>query len=200
MEPSDQELLTRYGAGDVQALQSLVERYRRPLFAYIRQMTRSAADADEAFQETWFRAIRKLDSYREKSFLGWLARIAHNLVIDTHRRRRPEVELDRETGTGEALVTRVPSRGLAPDRAVADAELGQRLRAAADALPADQREVFLLRAHGDLPFKEIARIQRVSINTALARMQYALTKLRVVLGQDYRDAVSQPVRGEATMG
>jgi len=48
-------------------------------------------------------------------------------------------------------------------------------------LPPDQREVFLMRVESDLPFKEIARIQKVSINTALARMQYALNKLRPLM-------------------
>jgi RNA polymerase sigma-70 factor (ECF subfamily) len=48
-------------------------------------------------------------------------------------------------------------------------------------LPAAQREVFLLRTEGELPFREIARLQGVSINTALARMQYAVEKLRVGL-------------------
>ena len=64
---------------------------------------------------------------------------------------------------------------------------GPRIAAAVAKLPAEQREVFLMRMEGDLPFKEIARIQKVSINTALARMQYALNKLRQDLKSDYAD-------------
>jgi RNA polymerase sigma-70 factor (ECF subfamily) len=52
-------------------------------------------------------------------------------------------------------------------------------------LPDEQREVFLMRTLSDMPFKEVARVQRVSINTALARMQYALSKLRAGLGEGY---------------
>ena len=51
----------------------------------------------------------------------------------------------------------------------------------------EQREVFWLRMDAGLPFKEIARIQRTSVNTALARMQYALAKLRAALGPAYRE-------------
>ncbi len=54
-------------------------------------------------------------------------------------------------------------------------------------LSADQREVFLLRTQGSMAFKEIAELQGVSINTALARMQYALTRLRPLLQQEYED-------------
>jgi RNA polymerase sigma-70 factor (ECF subfamily) len=54
-----------------------------------------------------------------------------------------------------------------------------------DALPAEQRAVFLMRTQADVPFKEIARIQKVPINTALARMHYAVQRLRGVLEADY---------------
>jgi RNA polymerase sigma-70 factor (ECF subfamily) len=51
----------------------------------------------------------------------------------------------------------------------------------------EQREVFWLRMQGGLSFKEIAKVQKCSINTALARMQYALSKLRNELGDEYRE-------------
>jgi len=59
------------------------------------------------------------------------------------------------------------------------------IHAAVNGLPARQREVFLLRMETDLSFREIARIQKSSINTALARMSYALEKLRHRLGTQY---------------
>ena len=63
--------------------------------------------------------------------------------------------------------------------------MGARIEAAVRSLPQEQREVFLLRTEGDVPFKDIARIQGTSVNTALARMQYALQKLRTELKGDY---------------
>jgi RNA polymerase sigma-70 factor (ECF subfamily) len=60
-----------------------------------------------------------------------------------------------------------------------------RIAEAVKTLPEEQKEVFLLRTEGDLSFKEIAEIQKVSINTALGRMQYALAKLREELKDDY---------------
>ena len=63
--------------------------------------------------------------------------------------------------------------------------LAARINKAIQSLPANQREVFLLRTYNDLSFKEIATIQKISINTALARMQYALEKLKKILKDDY---------------
>lgn len=188
MEKPDLEWLTAYRRGDVEALGQLVEHYRRPLYGFILKMTEGSGDADEVFQEVWFRAIRKLDSYRDKSFLSWLFRIAHNLVIDRARKARPIVDIQGSAEDGEDVMeTRVADTGMGPAATSAGHDLGQRIAAAVARLPDEQKEVFLMRTEGDLPFKEIARIQATSINTALARMQYALAKLRDELKSDYDD-------------
>ena len=61
----------------------------------------------------------------------------------------------------------------------------ERIRAAVMKLPPEQREVFTMRMDAGMPFKEIAKLQGTSINTALARMQYAMGKLREMLQNDY---------------
>jgi RNA polymerase sigma-70 factor, ECF subfamily len=187
MDHPESVWLAEYRAGRVEALGQLAEHYRRPLFSFILRMTEGHADAEEIFQEVWLRAIRNLDSYKDKSFLSWLFRIAHNLVIDRVRRARPMVDLDagREEGEGSALETQFAGRGLSPAKVTEGRDMGRRIAEAIARLPAEQREVFLLRTEGDVPFKEIAGIQGISINTALARMQYALGKLRNDLKADY---------------
>lgn len=185
MESDERTWLAEYRQGNADALGKLVESYRRPLFGFILRMTEGREDAEEIFQEVWFRAIRALDTYREKSFLSWLFRIAHNLVIDRARRIKP-VELPRNPdGDDSPIETRMADPAPGPDIAVAGRDLGIRIAAAVAGLPVEQREVFLMRMEGDLAFKDIARIQGTSINTALARMQYALTKLRAQLGGEY---------------
>lgn len=186
MAEPEHEWLAQYRQGDVQALGRLVEHYRRPLFGFILNMTEGRADGDEIFQEVWFRAISKLDTYRPKSFLSWLFKIAHNLIIDRARRRKPDVSLqDQDEAGGLSLEERIAAPGLKPDAEAGGRDLGTRIAAAVARLPAEQKEVFLMRTEGELPFREIAGIQRVSINTALARMHYALSKLREELRDDY---------------
>jgi RNA polymerase sigma-70 factor (ECF subfamily) len=186
MEPTDGELLARYRRGDAPALGRLIEKYRRPLFGYIINMTEGREDVDELFQEVWFRVIRKIGLYQERNFFGWLVRIAHNLVIDRARRSKPDFSLDAESEeTGATLADRIADGGLDPSQDVTDQDLGRKIGLAVNSLPREQKEVFVMRAYSGLSFKQIASVQKVSINTALARMQYAVAKLRPLLEKDY---------------
>ena len=191
MDETDAQLLGQYRDGDVAALEQLVAKYQRPLFGYIVQITGGRDDPDDVFQEVWLRAIRKEGTYRHGNFLGWLIRIAHNMVIDRGRRRKADWSLNEEDESGRPLETLIASSETGPLSRIADAQVGRRIAEAVATLPVEQRGVFLMRTQMGLPFKEIARVQRVSINTALARMQYALKKLRTLLKEDY-DSVCGP--------
>jgi RNA polymerase sigma-70 factor, ECF subfamily len=185
MDKSDKEQIALYMRGDVNALSELVERYRRPLFGFIIKMTEGKDDADEIFQEIWVRAIKHIDRYEDRKLLSWLFRIAHNLIIDRARRRKDLVSLDQENEHEHALSEVLPGTGPSPADDSGNEDLRLRIRTAVEALPDEQKEVFLMRMEGDLSFKEIAKIQGTSINTALGRMQYALQKLRGALAEDY---------------
>ena len=184
-EQSDGDLIAAYLEGSTDSLTALVHRHRRGLYGYIMNMTEGSTDADDVFQEVWFKAIKRLGSYKHKNFGGWLIRIAHNSIIDRARRRKPGVSLDSEDADGGSLKETIAAEGFDSARESAVADLRRRIAEAVKTLPEEQKEVFLMRTQSDLPFKEIARIQRVSINTALARMQYALTRLRPLLQDDY---------------
>lgn len=178
--------LAEYRAGRVEAMGKLVEHYRRPLYAFLYKMLeRRSGDADEMFQEVWFRVIKNVERYEDQSFLSWLFRIAHNLIIDRARRAKPMVDLGDGGEDGLALEERLASSKLGPENEVAGRDMGRRIAAAVARLPPEQREVFLMRTEADVPFKAIAKIQKTSINTSLARMHYAVLKLREELRGDY---------------
>lgn len=188
MDQEDAELLAAYNSGETEALGKLVEKYKRPLFGFILRFSGGREDADEIFQEVWVRAIKNMKSYRHNSLISWLFRIAHNLMIDRSRQRKPLVSLDTASNEdGVTLGEKLAGLRLRPDDEVGGHELGVRIEAAAAELPLEQREVFWLRMQADLSFKEIAKIQKCSINTALARMQYAVSKLRKELAGEYRE-------------
>ena len=188
MESDDAKLLAAYRNGDSESLGTLVEKYKKPLFGFIYKFSEGQEDADEVFQEVWVRAIKNMNRYRQKNLLSWLFRIAHNLMIDRVRKRRFTVSFDVPTSEdGVSLGERLPSERLGPDCESGGHDLGLRIDAAAEGLPPEQREVFWLRMQGGLSFKEIAKIQKCSINTALARMQYAVSKLRNELSGEYRE-------------
>ncbi len=188
MDEEDEQLLRAYRAGDIEALGGLVEKYKRPLFGFILRFSEGRGDADEIFQEVWVRAIKNMNSYRHKSLLSWLFRIAHNLMIDRVRRNKHVLSLDTPVHEdGSLLSEKLASTRIGPDGEASGRELGVRIEAAAAQLPVEQREVFWLRMQADLSFKEIAKIQKCSVNTALARMQYAVSKLRKELAGEYQD-------------
>lgn len=185
---SDMENLMRYRQGDIAGLTVLVEKYQRTLFSFVLNMTRTPAEADDVFQEVWMRVIRRADSFKEGSFQAWLLRIARNVMIDRFRRRKPEVSLENpaEDMEGDPM-DRLPSHVAAPGDVAAAAELGGRIAAAVAELPAEQKEVFVMRVELDMPFKTIAEVQGTSINTALSRMQYAVSRLRGLLQEEGRE-------------
>jgi len=186
MDSTDIDCINAYLGGDANALEAMVERYKRPLYAFILKMTEGRGDADEIFQETWFRALKNIPRYRHDHFLNWLFRIAHNLVIDRARRDRRTISL--QGGDEEnPLENHLAAPGISPAEEVGGIGLGRRIDLAVGQLPPDQKEVFMLRMYGDVPFREIAKIQDCSINTCLARMQYALAKMRSMLREEYEE-------------
>ncbi|MCF7854083.1 MAG: sigma-70 family RNA polymerase sigma factor [Candidatus Pacebacteria bacterium] len=174
---TDGELIKHYRSGDEAAFETLYNRYRKPLYSYLNTMLPGQVEVvDDLYQRVWMRILDKLPAYRDRQkFISWAFRIAHNLAIDHFRS---------ENRRREALSERITSKDSqpSPDQTVDHDELMVALAKAVEDLPAEQREVFLLRRDG-VSFKEIARIQATSINTALGRMRYAVARLRDALAE-----------------
>ena len=188
MDITDIECINSYLGGDANALAPLVEKYKRPLYSFILKMTEGREDAEEIFQETWFRAIKNLHKFKHNNFLNWMFRIAHNLVIDRARRNSKNISMQSSLGGEDGAVTledQLSAPGISPAEEAGGNSLGQQINLAVETLSPEQKEVFLLRMYGNVSFKDIAKIQQCSINTCLARMQYALTKLRSILKEEY---------------
>ena len=188
MDTTDIECIEAYLGGDANALEPMVEKYKRPLYSFILKMTEGREDTDEIFQETWFRALKNIHKFKHKNFLNWLFRIAHNLVIDRARRNKRNVSMQTAIGGDDGdntLEDHLPAPGISPSEEAGGAGLGVAINRAVEMLSPEQKEVFLMRMYANSSFKEIAKIQKCSINTCLARMQYALTKLRSILKEEY---------------
>lgn len=179
MEQTEQTLWARYKKGELEAFEALVRQYRPRLYAYILSMVGNRADADDVYQELWLKTIKYSDSFDGRKLQSWLFTIAHNLIIDRRRKDRQMASLDEQRDNESTLLDSLADVGAKdPFDALLNKETAELLNGAIAMLPAEQREVFLLRTQSDMPFKQIARLQRTSINTALARMQYALAKIR----------------------
>ena len=129
--------------------------------------------------------IRSRASYVPSAkFTTWLYRIAHHRLID-HWRASGHVELVSAGPDDDADDPLDALRAAADDEPEARAgtrELSSRLKAACAALPAVQREAFLLHQEGGLELAEIAALTGAGVETIKSRIRYAVAKLRVELG------------------
>jgi RNA polymerase sigma-70 factor (ECF subfamily) len=185
----DARLLEAYRSGDSRAFAQLLARHRGPVYNFCLRMLGNKSAAEDALQEVFSRVAKSAPTWtRQARVTTWLYTIARNHCIDELRKanHRETASLDRPL-QGEDGPTRgeviFDEEGIAPDRGAELPRLRARLVLALEALPADQREVFLMREHAGMAFKEIAEVVRVKEDTAKSRMRYALERLRASLAE-----------------
>jgi RNA polymerase sigma-70 factor (ECF subfamily) len=167
---SDEDLMELVQAGDADALGSLIERYRGPLYAFL--WRRAGDAADDLFQESWIRVSRARDRFdRSRRFSTWLFQIANNLCRDRWRRQGARRRALDAFGTE----LRSTARDIAPAPALpADSSVFQRL----DALPDRLREVLVLRHYHELGEAEIAEVLGIPRGTVKSRLHTAVRAAR----------------------
>ena len=175
-----------YKAGDVRSFEQLVRRHRGAVYNFLFRLSGNRQRAEDLLQETWLKVVRSAGTYEAKAkFTTWVYTIARNLCMDAMRkdsyRKADSLEAPAGGSDGEderSLGEKVPSNDAAPDRAAHAAALRPVLEKALGKLPAEQREVFVLREYHGVQFKEIAEVTGVPENTVKSRMRYALEALR----------------------
>lgn len=185
-ELPDEELMLRYGAGEVPAFEILLGRHETRILNFVYRSVHDRGRAEEITQDVFLKVVRTADRYKKSAkFTTWLFTIARNACIDESRRRkrRRKMSLDAPLrdgeGGGETFLDRTIDEGAASGAGeIARAEFRQRLMHALSELPDEQREVFLLRHYEGMRFVDIARMAGISENTVKSRMRYALATLR----------------------
>ena len=177
---TDDALVSLYVGGNNSAFDILLNRHKDRLYYYIYFIVRSREVAEDIFQETFVKAIVKLQEGRyqpDGKFGAWITRIAHNLVIDQFRQERNENLVSNDESEVDLLNNASLAEGTIENRLVNEQVLRD-VRALVDELPDCQREVVYMRYYQKLSFKDISDITGVSINTALGRMRYAILNMR----------------------
>lgn len=177
---ADEQLVTLYEQGDNKAFDILLARYKTRLYSYIYYIVRNRVLTEDIFQETFVKAIVTIRQgrYSENGkFAAWLTRIAHNLIIDYFRQEKYEKNISCDFADNNVLNNIKLSEGTVENRMV-NHQVMSDVRKLMTYLPKEQREVVEMRFYRNMSFKEIAEITRVSINTSLGRMRYAVLNMR----------------------
>jgi RNA polymerase sigma-70 factor, ECF subfamily len=168
----DFALVQRVRAHESGAYDVLVQRYGDRLYAMLINMTGGDGDmAAELCQEAFVRAYTSLHQFAGKSsFYTWLYRLARNRTLDILAKKKPEARelhlLDRD------------DRSASPADKVADEELRGQVTTALALLPADQRELLLLREYEGLDYQQIADLLEIPEGTVKSRLNRARSALR----------------------
>ena len=170
--PTDEALMVAYAAGDASAFDLLYERHKGALYRYFKRQLNDA-EANDCFQALWEKLIHNRDRYRPDGALrSYLFTIAHNVLMDHYRKQKrfgsaAEIEPDALTGNAPE-----------PETSRERSELRERLQLLIRALPANQREAWLLRQETSFSTSEIARVTGTSEEGVKSRLRYARDKLK----------------------
>lgn len=186
VEPTDEILVNRSQAGDMQAFDQLVTRYRGKIYAMTMNMIHNEADAWDLAQDTFVKAWKALPKFQARSnFYTWLYRISHNVTYDWLRKKQNQVikaefddsiqssQIDRSAPT-------VPRDMARPDQHAQGNELKQSIRDALAQLSPEHRSAILLKEVDGLRYEEIAERSDCSIGTIMSRLFYARKKLQTI--------------------
>jgi RNA polymerase sigma-70 factor (ECF subfamily) len=169
------------------------------LYSYALVLTRNHAEAEDLVQETYVRALPAMGRLRtDSNTKGWLFTILRNVWLNQLRKWRngPQmIEIEGDDGVANSIVE--PSKD-SHDLYVSKVEAEQ-VRAAIKELPAEFREVILLREYEDLSYQEIANVLDCPVGTVMSRLGRARAKLRVLLSTTLKRS-EHPERGAHNEG
>jgi RNA polymerase sigma-70 factor (ECF subfamily) len=164
-----------------QTITTLVAEYSTALYRVAFSVTRNAAEAEDAVQETFLRVLRHQSRLGEiRDYRVWLVRIVWNIVLD--RKRRAKTRPENEDLSDHARV--LPSADLATDQTVISRQERERIMALIDRLPRREREALLLSAVQELSTAEIASVLGATESSIRSRIFRARRELSVLLEQE----------------
>jgi RNA polymerase sigma factor (sigma-70 family) len=135
--------------------------------------------ANDIFQDVFIKIVdtlRRGKYNHEGKFLQWAMRISYNMCVDNFRKNKRRTKVS-STETFDIFDV-LESKDDNMETTMIKSQMHKKVRSLVDELPPEQREVVILRHYADMSFKEISQLTRVSINTALGRMRYALINMR----------------------
>ena len=190
---SDLDLVTRSQAGDTEAFDELVTRYRTRVFGMIYNMVHSEQDAWDLAQDSFLKAWKSIKRFRGRSsFFTWIYRIVMNVTIDWLRKKQikgggSEFDDSIQLKHIEPASKTVPKSEVLPHEMIVRSEIRAQIDQAIAQLSPEQRAVILMKEIEEMQYHEIAEALGCSIGTVMSRLFYARKKLQNLLRDVYED-------------
>ncbi len=184
-QPTDYDLIKQFVGGNKSAIEQLINRHKNKVYTYIYYTVKDSALADDIFQDTFIKVVKTLEkgNYSDNGkFVSWVSRIAHNLIVDHFRKAKKENTVSDDDTEWSIFNTKRLAEDSIEDEMIKE-QIYSDVRKLVEFLPAEQREIVMLRHYMGLSFQEIAEQTGVSINTALGRMRYAVLNMRKISEQ-----------------
>ena len=185
---SDEDLMSQFQAGTVEAFDILVGRYKDPLTNYIYRFLGDMKECEDLLQETFLRVYRNRHSYRRIArFSTWLYTIAGNLARSEYRKRKRRriSSLQSINKNDEEYEMEVPDETFSPDKDTESSIQDFYIQEALAQIPEEFREVVVLRDVQQLSYEEIAEITGLPMGTVKSRINRGRTKLQILLKDIY---------------
>ena len=179
---TDKQLINGYLEGNEKCFEVLLTRHKNKIYTSIYLFVKDHDLAEDIFQEVFIKIIdtlRRGKYNHEGKFLQWAMRISYNLCVDYFRRSKRRTKVSPSETFDIFDVLEVKDDNM--ETTIIKDQTYTAIKNLVDKLPPEQREVVILRHYADMSFKEIASLTRVSINTALGRMRYALINIRKMM-------------------
>jgi RNA polymerase sigma-70 factor, ECF subfamily len=192
---SDAELVERTKAGENRGFDELVRRYRDRVYRLSTKILRHEDDAAEALQDAFLSAYRGLPKFKsESTFSTWLYRIATNASLMKLRRRRDgHVSYEQSQGSdSEAEPLAIPDGSTQPLEELLDSEAREVLGHEVDQLPANEKEVFVLRDIMEQSNADVAKELGLTVAAVKSRLHRARLHLRDRMNRYFRDRAPKP--------
>ena len=182
MSDDAKALAQRLKRRDPELLDHLIEQYQFRLFRYLLHLTANRERAEDFFQETWLRVLERGHQYDGKwKFEAWLFAIARNLVLDWHRRKKPQ-SIDSLAGPGEHTEFDIKDEhGESPLDQILHAEQKSGVQQSLEKVPAIYREVLVLRFQEEMQLDEISGVTGAPISTVKSRLYRGLGALKAAM-------------------
>jgi RNA polymerase sigma-70 factor, ECF subfamily len=183
----DRDAVRRVQAGDTEAFEPLVEKYKRKVFRLAYQVLRDQEEALDVAQEAFVKAFRALPAFKgDSAFYTWLFRITMNVALDRKRQRATRVKsLGTDDVTPEEWERTATSTDPDPEDVASGAERRERIRKGLDSLSERHRTIIILSDIEGLQYREIAEVLGIPMGTVMSRLHHARKRLREVLGAGF---------------